>query len=113
MATRRSIQANFNALKMGGRAPLAARCCAVNEETALCDNMLAGLQIAHDLDEIAVDESGFDLPEFDRFVVMGDPDANLVGFVDQGLLRHRGRGVIALGIARDGREHLVPEYTVP
>ena len=44
---------------------------------------------------------------------MGDPDPDLVGFVDQGLLRHGGRGVIALGIDRDGGEHLRLQHAFP
>src|ERR1700754_4704632 len=107
MATRRSIQIGaFNGLKEGrasesrirvtfgvlprprdgakGNFPLtalAARCGAVDEQAAFCDDPFAGLQIAVDLHEIAVGETGLDLTKFDRLVVMRDPDVDLIALV--------------------------------
>src|SRR5439155_18468564 len=57
------------------------------------------------LDEVAVGEAGLDLAQLDRLVLMRDPDPDLIALVDQGLLRHTNRRVIAGGIDRDIREH--------
>src|SRR6202171_2465812 len=85
---------------------LAAGGGAVDEQAALCNNLLAGFQITFHLDEIAVDETGLDPAEFDRLVRMRYPDPDLVALIDQGLLRHGDRRVIAVGIDRDVGEHL-------
>src|SRR5436305_8171929 len=95
-ATRRSIQV-FNFL---GRRSAAGR-RSVDEQAAFGDDLLAGFQVAGDLDEVAVDEADLDLAQFDRLVLACDPEADLVGFVDQGLFRHRRRSAVARRIDRD------------
>src|SRR5665213_3593399 len=104
MATRRSIQTK--AFKRIGLSrivatALAAGRRAVDEQAALCNDLLAGFQIAVDLDEIAVDETGLDLAQLDRLVVVRDPEVNLIALVDQRLFRHADRRMIAGGIDRD------------
>src|SRR6186713_783440 len=106
-ATRRSIQV-FSFL---GRRSAAGR-GAVDEQAALGDDLLAGLQVAGDLDEVTVDEAYLDLAQLDRLVLARDPDADLVGFVDQRLLRHRRCCPVAGGIDRDIGEHLRFEQPV-
>src|SRR5260221_12980366 len=99
MSTRRSIQIGaFNGLK------LAAGRGAVDEQAALGNNLLAGFQITLDLDEAAVGEAGLDLAEFDRFVLVRDPDPDLIALVDQGLFRHADHRMIAAGTDRGIRE---------
>src|SRR4030088_971109 len=108
MATRRSIQIGaFNGLNK-----LAAGCSAVDEQAALGNNLLAGFQITLDFDKVAIGEAGLDPAEFDRLVLVRDPDPDLTTLVDQGLLRHADRRVIAGGIDRDIREHLRLQETI-
>src|SRR3954470_4324051 len=109
-ATRRSIQV-FSLSFFPARRSAAGR-RAVDEQAAFGDHLLAGLQIAGDLDEIAIDETDLDLAQLDRLVLACHPEADLVGFVDQGLLRYRRRGAIAGRIDRDVREHLRLQQTV-
>ena len=77
---------------MRGQLPDAARSM---NRLPLVTIMLAGLQIADHLDEIAIGEAGLDLAQFDRLVLMRDPDPDLVAFVDQRLLRHADRRMVA------------------
>src|SRR5258708_19681952 len=95
-----------------GRIKLAAGCGAVDEQTALGNDLLAGFQITLDLDEVAVDEAGFDLAQLDRLVFMGNPDPDLIALVDQGLLWHTNRRVTARGINRAIPEHSRLQHTV-
>src|SRR6478752_10089143 len=96
-ATRRSIQ--VFAVSQGARRSATGR-RAVDEQAAFGDDLLAGLQVAGDLDEVAVDEADLDLAQLDRLVVARDPDANSVALVDQRLLRHRRRSAVAGRIDR-------------
>src|ERR1700704_3730697 len=118
MATRRSIQIGaFNGLKEGPMSPvrsspelwsstvLGAGRRAIDEQAALCNNLLAGFQITFDLDEVAIGEAGLDLAQFDRLVLMRDPDPNLIALVDQCLLWRANRRMVAGGIDRDIGEH--------
>ena len=57
------------------------------------------------LDEIAIGEARLDLADFDRLVLMRDPDPDLIAFINQSLLRHADRMMIAGGIDCDVREH--------
>src|SRR5436305_2818294 len=108
MATRRSIQIEaFN-----GWVALASGCRAIDEQTSLGNDLLAGLQISLDLDEIAIGQPGLDLAKFDRLVFMRDPDSDLIALVDQGLLGHAHGRMIAGGIDRDVSEHLRLQQTV-
>jgi hypothetical protein len=45
---------------------------------ALCNDLLAGLQIAMHLDEVVIGETGFDLAKIDRLVLVRDPEPDLV-----------------------------------
>src|SRR3954451_23918915 len=84
MATRRSIQTGtFNGVKDGRRSAirsssgtitLAAGGCAIDEQAPLGNDLLAGLQIIRDLDQIAVNQAGLDLAQFDRLVLVHHPD---------------------------------------
>src|SRR5882672_6914715 len=98
-ATRRSIQ--IEAFNEGS----AAGCGAVDEQRALGDDPLAGLQIADYLDEVAIAEAGLDLTQLDRLVRMRNPDPDLVAFIDQRLLRHPDRRMVARRIDGDVGEH--------
>src|SRR6185437_2068046 len=111
MATRRSIQSRsfkrirlFDGREMAATASAAGR-RAVDEQAALGHDLLAGFQIAVDLDQIAVDETGLDLAQLDRLVFMRDPEPDLIALVDQRLLRHADRWMLAGGIERDVGEH--------
>src|SRR6476469_356071 len=100
MSTRRSIQIGaFNELK------LAAGRGAVDEQAAFGNDLLSGFQIAFDLDQIPIDETGLDLAQFDRLVLVRDPDPDLIALVDQSLLRYADRRMIAGGIDRDIGKH--------
>ena len=85
---------------------------AVDEQAAFGHDLLAGLQVAGDLDQVAVDETDLDLAQLDRLVLARDPEANLVRLKDQRLLRNRRRGAAAGRIDRDVREHLRLEQPV-
>src|ERR1700722_2234868 len=74
--TRRSIFTS----RAGGRA--------VDEQAAPYDDLLARLQIAADLDIVAIDQTGLDFAKLERFVVIGDPQPHAIGLVDQRLLLH-------------------------
>ena len=54
-----------------------------------------GFRLPDHLDEIAVGEPGLDLAQFDRLVLVRDPDPDLIALVDQRLLRHADRRMIA------------------
>src|ERR1700692_4106395 len=97
MATRRSIQIEaFTEGRTDVRCPkFAIRCVTtalaagggtVDEQAALCNNLLAGFQITFHLDEIAIGETGPDPAQFDRLVLMRYPDPDLIALIDQGLL---------------------------
>src|SRR3954452_16506562 len=81
-ATRRSIQV-FAVSQGTGRSATGRG--AVDEQAAFGDDLLAGLQIAGDLDEVAIDETDLDLAQLDRLVVARDPDTDPVAFIDQRL----------------------------
>ena len=55
----------------------------VDEQRALGHDQLAGLQIADHLDQIAIGEAGFDLAQFNRLVLMRDPDPDLVALLKE------------------------------
>src|ERR1700730_10363 len=106
MATRRSIQTKaFNAVteglasvvrnSTGDTIALTAGRRAVDEQASLGNDLLAGVKVALDLDEVAVDQAGLDLAEFDRLVLVRHPDPDLIAFIDQSLLRHTHGEVIA------------------
>src|SRR5947209_9099919 len=78
-----------------GEDSLTPRCRAVDEQAAPRDDLLARLQVARHLHQIAVAEAGFDLAKFDRLVFVRDPQPHLIALIDQRLLRHRNRGMIA------------------
>src|SRR5579863_7199476 len=65
---------------------LGARRRAVDEQAASCDDLLAGLQIAVDLHQIAIGKAGLDLAQFDRLVLVRNPDPDLIALIDQRLL---------------------------
>ena len=41
---------------------------------ALCNDLLAGLQIAMHLDEVVIGETGFDLANINRLAIVRDPE---------------------------------------
>src|SRR6185437_15684551 len=93
--TRRSISGHSGA---GSRT--------VDEQAALDDHLLARLQIAADPDKVAVGQAGLDFAKLERLVVIGDPQPHVLALIDQRLLFHADRFMVAAGIDRDAGEHL-------
>ena len=79
---------------------------AIDEQAALGDDALAGLQTFDHLDHAAADEPGLDLTQFDRLVVTDDPGADQVSFIDQRFARHRDAAAFIVAEDGDVREHL-------
>src|SRR5512147_618231 len=104
--TRRSIRSGISTRGSGaGRRP-------VDEQTALGDDLLAGLQVGTDLDIVAIGETGLDIAKLQRLVVIGHPKPDTLALVDQRLLLHAHRLVVAAGIDGDAGKHLRLEQPV-
>src|SRR4051812_2672893 len=84
----------------------------VDEKTALGNDLLPGLQVAANLDQIAVGQTGLDIAKLNRLVVTCDPEPNTVALVDQRSFRHPEGWVVLAGIDRHTGEHLRLEHAV-
>src|SRR5215510_626785 len=94
----------FMAILTGGRR-LAPDRCAVDEQTALGDDPLAGPQALEHLDHSALGDADLDRPQLDHALLVGNPHAGGTALVDDRLARHRRREVAFTDEDSDVAEH--------
>src|SRR5216683_6359372 len=79
---------------------------AVDEQAAPGDDAFAGRDPLQDLDHASFGQSGLELAQLDRLVLVPDPDAHRAALVDQRFARHRDAGGFVLREDADIGIHL-------
>src|SRR5215510_6937144 len=95
----------FMTILTGGALRLAPDRRAVDEQTALGDDPLAGPQALEHLDHSALGDPDLDRPQFDHPLLVGDPYAGGAALVDACLARHRRREVAFIDVDSHVAEH--------
>src|SRR5215813_12827263 len=73
---------------------LGARSRPIYEQAAPGYDFLSGLQIGAHFDKVTVGQTGPDLAELERPVIVGDPQPHALALIDQGLFGHADRRMV-------------------